>query len=145
MIRKANLKDSPTIIKFNYLMALETEERVLDLEVLTIGVEEVLKDQSKGIYYVYEINQEIIGQLMITKEWSDWRNANFAWIQSVYISKEYRGQKFFKALFEYVRKIIKNDPEYCGLRLYVDKENDTAQKAYHALGMEESNYLLFEL
>jgi ribosomal protein S18 acetylase RimI-like enzyme len=145
MIRIANLNDSETIIKFNYLLALETEGLNIDKKQLSKGVREILSDSNKGFYFVYEEDNQVIGQLMITREWSDWRCAYFAWIQSVYVDKNHRKKHVFRSLFDYVQKMVKDDPNYCGIRLYTDKNNLVAQSTYKKLGMNESNYIFYEL
>ncbi|HLE31711.1 MAG TPA: GNAT family N-acetyltransferase, partial [Bacteroidota bacterium] len=113
-IRPAAPADGPLIAKFNALMALETEHRTLDQKVLRLGVEAVLRDRSKGIYYVAEIGGTVIGQLMITYEWSDWRNGTFWWIQSVYVLEEYRGKGVFKTLFQFIEREAKSRKDVCG-------------------------------
>ncbi|HHX80903.1 MAG TPA: GNAT family N-acetyltransferase [Acholeplasmataceae bacterium] len=144
MIRKATIKDAETIAKFNYLMAVETENLHLNKDILNQGVKAILSDPEKGIYFVYEKDNRIVGQLMITREWSDWRNGYFAWIQSVYVDQEYRNQNVFRSLFMYVKEMVGKSTEYCGLRLYVDKDNKRAQGVYQKLGMTESDYLMYE-
>lgn len=144
MIRIGNIEDLETIAQFNYLMALETENLRLNKEILLQGVKEILSDPEKGIYFVYEKEGCVIGQLMITKEWSDWRGGYFAWIQSVYVSEAYRKQNVFKELFGYVKAMVDNSSEYCGIRLYVNKNNKRAQSVYKKLGMDESDYLMYE-
>ncbi len=144
MIRTATIKDAEIIAKFNYLMALETENILLNKEILNQGVREILSDSEKGIYFVYEKENQVVGQLMITREWSDWRNGYFAWIQSVYVDQDYRNQNVFRSLFMHVKEMVDENPEYCGLRLYVEKSNQRAQGVYIKLGMVESDYLMYE-
>src|SRR5690554_2283290 len=103
MIRKANLKDLDIIINYNQNLALETEGIELDRETLFKGVISLLADETKGRYFLYETDGEIIGQLLVTYEWSDWRNANYWWIQSVYVHPDYRRQGIFRKLYEYVK------------------------------------------
>src|SRR3970040_1797624 len=122
-IRPAAPADGPLIAKFNALMALETEHRTLDQKVLRLGVEAVLGDRSKGIYYVAEIGGTVIGQLMITYEWSDWRNGTFWWIQSVYVRSDSRRNGVFSLLHRHVESIARATPDVCGLRLYVERDN----------------------
>jgi len=144
-IRPAHVNDGPVIAKFNALMALETEHRSLDHEVLRRGVEEVLNDSSKGVYYVAEHEGVVVGQLLITYEWSDWRNGMFWWIQSVYVRDEYRGKGIFRALYGYVTTLAKKTPGICGFRLYVEGENERAQRAYERLGMTKTRYRFYEI
>lgn len=126
-------------------MALETERRTLEHDTLRWGVESVLEDQSKGRYFVAEINGEVIGQLLITYEWSDWRDGTFWWIQSVYVKEEYRGKGAFKALFRHVETLAKSDQGICGLRLYVEHDNERAKRTYEKLGMKKTPYEMYEI
>jgi GNAT superfamily N-acetyltransferase len=147
-IREAKLSDTATIADFNARMALETEHRNLDIERVRLGVQALLSDPAKGAYFIAETEAEevaiIVGQLLITYEWSDWRNGNFWWIQSVYVAEGYRGQGIFRALFNHVDQLAKARNDVCGLRLYVDAQNDSARKTYERLGMKRTNYELFE-
>jgi len=143
-IRRATTEDSRTIAEFNSLIAKETEHRRLDAKTLLQGVRQVLKDRTKGVYYVLETDGIIVGQLLVTYEWSDWRNGNFWWIQSVYVRKEYRQRGVFRALYKYVEKLALKRKGVCGLRLYVERHNDRAQKTYEKLGMKRTVYEMFE-
>lgn len=144
-IRQARAEDTPTIIRFNALMAEETEHRTLDPDTLRKGVEAVLADPAKGIYFVATLAGRIVGQLMITYEWSDWRNGNFWWIQSVYIEKEHRGKGVYRMLSAYVTNMASARKDVCGFRLYVDKDNARAKQTYEALGMHKTPYELYEI
>ena len=143
-IRKALNKDIDVIARYNYNLAYETENKILDMNILTRGVEAIIKDENKGIYHVCEINGEVVGQIMYTFEWSDWRNGTFLWIQSVYVNKEFRWIVIFKALYKFIRDIEDNDNNICGIRLYVEKENTIAKKTYKNIGMKECNYYIYE-
>jgi len=143
-LRAARPEDADTIAGFNVAMALETEDKALDPNVTTRGVNALLSDPGKGCYWVAEIDGRIVGQLMITYEWSDWRNGVVWWIQSVYIPPEFRRQGVFRQLYEHVRKQVQNDPEACGIRLYVEKDNHRAQATYESLGMSGDKYLVME-
>ena len=143
-IRIANEQDADSLVEFNQAMALETEGKKLDSEILQSGVESVFQDEKKGFYVVAESNEEICGGLMITYEWSDWRSRWFWWIQSVYITPEFRGQGVYRKLYEFVLSKAKEKGDVCGIRLYVEKENARAQKVYEKLGMEKSHYLMYE-
>lgn len=143
-IRKALNKDIDVIARYNYNLAYETENKILDMNILTRGVEAIIKDENKGIYHVCEINGEVVGQIMYTFEWSDWRNGTFLWIQSVYVDKNYRGKGVFKTLYNHIKNICDKDKNICGIRLYVERENYVAQKTYKSLGMEECNYYMYE-
>ncbi|MEP0822153.1 MAG: GNAT family N-acetyltransferase [Ignavibacterium sp.] len=144
-VRQATLEDAPLIAQYNAFMALETENRVLDQETLRKGVESVLADPSAGLYYLAEIDGRVAGQLMVTYEWSDWRNGMFWWIQSVYVREEYRKKGVFKALYRFVESQARSKPDVCGLRLYVEHENARAKHIYEKLGMKKTPYELYEL
>jgi GNAT superfamily N-acetyltransferase len=114
-------------------------------EVVRSGVAAVLNDASKGVYYVAETNGAVVGQLMITYEWSDWRNGNLWWIQSVFVKEEFRGQGVFRALFKHLEDMARSDAGVAGLRLYMHAENEAARRTYERLGMRHSDYEVFEL
>lgn len=144
-IRIADIKDANNLVEFNQAMALETEGKRLETAVLQSGVEAVFNDEKKGFYVVAEDeNGKIIGGLMITFEWSDWRDKWFWWIQSVYILPEARGQKLYKRMYDFVKAKARNNGNVCGFRLYVEKENINAQNVYEKCGMESSHYLMYE-
>lgn len=143
-IRRADFADAPSLIEFNQAMALETEGKQLAAEILKSGVEAVLNDAQKGFYTVAESGGKIVGGLMVTFEWSDWRNSWFWWIQSVYILPEFRGRKIYGELYDFVKKTAAEKSGVCGFRLYVEKENVNAQKVYEKCGMEASHYLMYE-
>ena len=144
-IRQATSHDAKVVTEFNALLAEETEHRTLERRLLLRGVRGVLKDRARGIYYLAEIDGEVVGQLMITYEWSDWRNGVFWWIQSVYVEKDARGIGVFKALFEHIHTLAKAKPDVCGLRLYVDETNTRAKQTYERLAMHSSHYELYEV
>lgn len=127
---------------------METERRELDLARVTQGVAALLDDPAKGTYFVAESSADVagavVGQLLITYEWSDWRNGNFWWIQSVYVKEAFRGRGIFRALFEHVRMLAKERHDVCGLRLYMDAHNARARQVYKQLGMKQTEYELFE-
>jgi ribosomal protein S18 acetylase RimI-like enzyme len=125
-------------------MALETEGKTLDAATLANGVTAVFKDTAKGFYVVAEDEGQILGGLMVTTEWSDWRNGWFWWIQSVYIQPKGRGQGIYRLLYEFVKQQAANAGGVCGFRLYVEKENELAQAVYEKLGMEKTYYLMYE-
>jgi ribosomal protein S18 acetylase RimI-like enzyme len=145
VIRRATVDDAQVITRYNSLMAQETESKLLDRKRLTQGVNAILKDTSKGMYFVAEVDGTVVGQLMVTYEWSDWRNGNFWWIQSVYVEREYRGKGVFKSLYDHVLSLARRQKDSCGLRLYVEKHNRRARKIYEDLGMKETDYLLYEI
>ena len=143
-IRKATRQDAEIIVKFNKAMALETENKTLDDDTLSKGVNHLFYEPNKGFYLLAEVNDEIAGQLMITTEWSDWRNSDFWWIQSVYVKSEFRRKGIYRQLHETVLKMVRENRELCGIRLYVDKSNVVAQETYRKLGMDESNYIIMK-
>ncbi|NOS72019.1 MAG: GNAT family N-acetyltransferase [Verrucomicrobia bacterium] len=144
-IRKARLADAPVIAEFNRSLAWETEHRRLIRARVLNGVKALLKDAVKGVYFVAEHDGIIVGQLLITYEWSDWRNGNFWWMQSVFVAEEFRGQGIFSALFRHVRRLAQARKDVCGLRLYMHADNKTAARAYKKLGMARPRYEVFEM
>ena len=144
-IRKAVAADAGTIVDFNVAMAQETEDKGLDRELVTKGVQAVIEDPGKGFYLLAEFEGRIVGQLMVTFEWSDWRNGNFWWIQSVYVLPEFRGKKIFSILYREVEAMAKRQGGVPGLRLYVEKDNSVARKVYVNMGMSESDYRMYEV
>jgi GNAT superfamily N-acetyltransferase len=146
-IRPALAADLPTLVEFNAAMAAETEHRVLDRAVLTAGVQSVLADPAKGRYLVAlrERPSRIVGSLLVTYEWSDWRNRTFWWIQSVYVPVAERGSGVFRALYRHLYDEARTSGDVCGLRLYVEQENERAQAVYRSLGMAQSAYRMFEV
>ena len=144
MIREATTKDIPTIIDFQQKMAWETERVKLDPAVLAAGVKNLFQDINKGKYYVAEENGVVIGSLMTTYEWSEWRNGTVLWIQSVYIAEDHRGKGIYKKLYDHIQQLVKNSSDLRGIRLYVDKTNKAAQQVYEKLGMNGEHYQVFE-
>jgi ribosomal protein S18 acetylase RimI-like enzyme len=147
LIRKARLKDLERIVEFNMRMAKETEEKVLDRNIVLEGVQTVLTNKSKGFYFLAEDNEGtgmVVGQLMVTYEWSDWRNKDFWWIQSVYVDKKYRNRKVFSKLFRAVAKRALSTRSVDGLRLYVKENNYSAKQVYESLGMKKTSYEVYE-
>jgi GNAT superfamily N-acetyltransferase len=143
-LRRATPADAAVIAEYNRRLASETEGKTLDPTVLARGVSAVLDDPSRGLYFVAEQDGDIVGQLMITAEWSDWRNGWIWWIQSVYVRQEARKQGVFRGLYEHVEKAARADPQVVGLRLYVEHENHAAQQTYLRMGMERTTYLVLE-
>jgi len=130
-------------------MAWETEQRKLDPERVLAGVSSLLENPARGTYYVAEASEAgqtvIAGQLLITHEWSDWRNGDFWWIQSVYVAEPYRSRGVFRALYQHVHELAREQKNVCGIRLYMDAHNDQARRAYERLGMKCTDYQVFEI
>ena len=147
LIRKAKLEDIEKIADFNIQMAKETEGKNLDKNVVREGVRAALNDKIKGFYLIAvdnNTNKMLVGQLMVTFEWSDWRNKNFWWIQSVYVNKKYRNKKIFSQLFRTVAKMALSEKNVCGLRLYTSKNNFSTKRVYESLGMKKTLYEIYE-
>jgi GNAT superfamily N-acetyltransferase len=143
-IRKASISDAAVVSEFNRLLALESEGKTLDAALLRAGVAAGLADPTKSVYFLAEEGGAAVGQMMYTLEWSDWRNGWFWWIQSVYVRPEARRRGVFRALFEHVHQAAQVDGNVIGLRLYVERENQVAQKTYQRMGLEPAGYLVFE-
>ncbi|MGJ5817625.1 GNAT family N-acetyltransferase [Paludibaculum fermentans] len=143
-IRLAEPADAEFLVRGNASMALETEHLSLDLDRLRDGVHALFEDTSRGVYYVAEVKGRRVGQMMITYEWSDWRNGMFWWIQSVWVEPEFRGRGVFKALYAHVEQLARGDAGVCGLRLYVEQDNERAQGTYVRCGMKRTAYQMFE-
>jgi GNAT superfamily N-acetyltransferase len=142
-IREAENFDIPVIAKFNQALAKETEDIQLDPETLALGISNAL-NREECHYFLAELNGKVVGQIMITYEWSDWRNGIMWWIQSVYVSPEYRGKGVFRVLFYHIEELAKKHPDVKTLRLYVMKNNLPGKNTYEALGMTNSGYVVFE-
>lgn len=143
-IRQAHRKDISDIVRFQAAMALETENLQLNTNIATLGTTALFDDPGKGIYFIAEHNNQPVGSLMITYEWSDWRNGTVWWIQSVYVEKEHRRSGVFALLYNHVKTIVQETPDLKGLRLYVEKNNLIAQQVYKNMGMDGEHYQLFE-
>ena len=143
-VRPATLADLLTIVEFNRRLALETEAITLSVEVLTHGVRAALLDPHKARYFVAEIGGRVVGQIMHTREWSDWRNGHIWWLQSVYVAEEFRRSGVFRSLVEHLRAEAQSSPDVVGLRLYVEKHNDRAAATYDRLGLPEAGYVVRE-
>ncbi len=143
-VRTASRNDSPVIVEFQVSMALETEEVALDPAVVSQGVLAVFDDHTKGCYYVAETEGAIIGSLLTTYEWSDWRNGTVLWIQSVYVLPAYRRLGTYRKLYAHIREMVNGNPALRGIRLYADKNNRTAHQVYVNLGMNPDHYRTYE-
>jgi ribosomal protein S18 acetylase RimI-like enzyme len=143
-VRSARRKDAGAIVRFNAAMALETEHMTLDPAVLRAGVEAALADPRHGFYLVAESAGAVVACLMITYEWSDWRNGQWWWLQSVYVDPAFRRHGVFRRLYDAVEQRVAAAPEAIGLRLYVERDNARAMHTYRALGMHETAYRVYQ-
>jgi ribosomal protein S18 acetylase RimI-like enzyme len=144
-IRFANQGDIEALVQFNLLMARETEAKELNPATLTQGVGTLIANEQNGFYVVAETaEQRVVGSLLVTYEWSDWRNGLFWWIQSVYVDANFRRSGIYRRMYEFVKQRAAEKGGVCGFRLYVEKENSVAQKTYQSLGMKETHYLMYE-
>ena len=149
-VREAVWSDLDHLVDFNAAMALETEGRLLDRQRLRAGAHAVLAAPSRGVYLVAEISEEtrdrrVVGQLLITYEWSDWRNANFWWIQSVYVHPNWRNRGVFRSMYKYVLQQAESRSDVCGIRLYVEQDNTRAMAVYDRLGLRPTPYRVIEV
>jgi len=145
VIREARPGDLETIVRFNAAMALETEHKTLDPDVVTSGVRRALADPGKGRYFLAEVDGRVVGQLMFTLEWSDWRDGWLWWIQSVYVDADWRGRGVFSRLYRHLADSAARTEDVRGLRLYVESDNARAQQVYRALGMHPAGYQVMEM
>jgi GNAT superfamily N-acetyltransferase len=143
-IRRGVPADAAIVADMNSRMALETEGKALDPATVAAGVRAVLSDPARGLYFIAENDGTIVGQTMVTLEWSDWRNGWMWWIQSVYVKAEARRQGVFKALYLHIVEAAKTAGDVVGIRLYVEEENHAAQQTYLNLGMVRTRYQLLE-
>jgi ribosomal protein S18 acetylase RimI-like enzyme len=143
-VRPAQAEDHATIVDYNLRLARESEGLALDPAVVSAGVRAVLADAAKGAYFVAEVGGRVVGQVMVTVEWSDWRNGPIWWLQSVYVETAHRDRGVFRALYEEVVAAARRIGARA-LRLYVEEGNQGAQEVYRRLGMRRSGYLVFEL
>jgi GNAT superfamily N-acetyltransferase len=144
ILRSATPADATIIAEFNRRLAWESEHKALDGSTLAAGVAAVLADPARGSYYVALEDDEVVGQLLITTEWSDWRNGWFWWIQSVYVREDARRRGVFRALHEHVASLARGRGDVIGLRLYVEQENHRARATYDRLGLAGTGYLVLE-
>ncbi len=145
LIRDATLQDAECIAAYNIAMAGETEGHSLAHDIIHAGVQQLIGNPQLGRYWVAERNREIVGQIMVTYEFSDWRNGVFWWIQSVYVAEASRRSGVFSALYRHVESMANAKSDVVGLRLYVDQENASAQRTYQALGMHDRHYKIMEV
>lgn len=142
--RIANESDIDFISSSNVAMAAETEDLGLNPQVLALGIRYLMAHRQEGFYLVAEQDGSAVGTLMVTYEWSDWRNGRFWWIQSVYVPAEFRRRGVYRVLHNAVRELAQQDSQSCGIRLYVEQENAAAQATYRAIGMAQTHYRLYE-
>lgn len=144
-IRVAKFRELETIADFQVAMARETEDLTLDKDRILLGVEAVFEDSGKGTYFVaIDENEEVLACLLITPEWSEWRNGTVYWFQSVYVREAYRGKGIFRQMYNHIKQIVEEDEDLVGLRLYVERDNVKAQKVYEKLGMDGEHYKMYE-
>jgi len=143
-IRLALEEDKKTIAQFQLEMALETEDIDLKKDVLIDGVTAVFRDPAKGKYLVAEDDKQIVGSMLLTPEWSDWRDKWVLWIQSVYVLPEFRRKNIFSLMYAFAKQIAERDDDVAGMRLYVDNLNEKAIQVYKAIGMNGEHYRVFE-
>lgn len=144
IIRDATPADAPVIAEYNNRMSEETEGKSLDPGLIGPGVEAMLADSNKGRYWVAELDGEVIGQIMITYEWSDWRNGTIWWIQSVYVHADHRRQGVYTRLYRYLESLANGTEGVVGIRLYVEKDNEQALATYEKLGMSDTGYRMMQ-
>ena len=144
IVSPTDLSYAEAITRFQMDMAIESEGLSLDFETTLKGVQSVLQDESKGRYVLAVIEDKTVGSLMLTREWSDWNCCWYLWIQSVYVSPEYRNNGIFKTMYNKVMELAESE-EVSQVRLYVDKYNQKAQTVYQKLGMSECHYLMYEV
>ena len=143
IITKGQIEDIENIAQFQVDMAMESEGTQLDKDTVTKGVSAAMADENKGLYYIARVDGKAVGSLMLTREWSDWNNGWYWWIQSVYVEPDYRRQGVYKSMYQAVCTDAKQQ-NVAQVRLYVDKTNTRGQKVYSSLGMQESHYLIYE-
>lgn len=144
VIGPAGREDAEALAEYNILMAQETESKTLDPETVLAGVLGVFDDPGRGRYLVARKENQLVGQLMVTLEWSDWRNGEIWWIQSVYVRPEHRGKGIFRELYRAIQQEAESREDVVGLRLYVEYENEVAKRVYESLGMAAGGYLVME-
>ncbi len=143
-IRRGRQKDASNIVDFQIRMAKEAEDLSLDRPTVEKGVQAVFDDPHKGAYWIAELDGIVAGCLLTVPEWSDWRNGTVLWIHSVYVIPSARRRGIFRMMYENLKTTVEQSADLRGLRLYVERENERAQKTYSAMGMDGNHYKLFE-
>ncbi len=143
-VRSATQDDAARLAAWAIAMALETEHKALHPPTVARGVQAVLDEPRRGVYFIAERDGQAAGTLMLTYEWSDWRNGDWWWIQSVYVAPEHRRQGVYAAMYAHVLAAARAEPSVCGLRLYVERDNRGAQQTYEGLGMADAGYRMYE-
>ena len=143
-IRKATIKDADVLAANQVHMALESENIILDHQTVLVGTCAYLEDENRGTAYIAEIKGEVAASLLVTREWSDWRNAWIWWIQSVYTVPKFRRMGIYKALYNHLQELVKKSEDVIGIRLYVARNNPRAIEPYRRLGMTDEHYTTFE-
>jgi len=144
VIRPARREDVAVIAAFNQAMAMETEGRHLVDAIIVPGVQALLDHPERGFYIIAECEQQPVACLLVTYEWSDWRNGLFWWIQSVYVIQDFRRQGVYRQMYDHLKQMAVESGGICGFRLYVDNDNQRAQATYSDLGMSECHYRMYE-
>jgi len=144
VIRAAERRDLAALVAYNLALAWETEQKRLDPVTVEAGVAALLGDPQRGFYTVAEVEGQVVGQVLITFEWSDWRNGWFWWLQSVYVQPAFRRRGVFRALVEHLEERARREGQVVGLRLYVERDNRAAQAVYAALGLQPTTYGVLE-
>lgn len=143
-IRVAIIDDLDKIVQFNYNLSLEIENKILDIESLTIGVRALIEDYRKGGYYIYEKDEEIIGQIMYIYEWSDWKNGNFLWLHNIYVDMNHRNKGVFSEIYNYIVEKYHDDNSIVGIRLNIENNNNIAQNISEKFQLHRYDYSLCE-
>jgi len=144
-IRVAIASDAQLLANWAQAMAMETEHKQLDAETVLKGVEAGIADEKRARYFLLYVGENAAGTLMLTTEWSDWRNGDWWWIQSVYVHPDFRRQGVFQKMYRHILQMAEQTAGVCGLRLYVEHENKNAQKTYESLGMQDAGYKMMEV
>lgn len=144
IIRTAGMQDAPRLADFNIRMAFETENLKLAPQVAQSGVQAVLANPARGFYVVAEVESQVVASLLVTTEWSDWRNGELWWIQSVYVTREWRRRGLYRMMYAHVKQRAARAENVRGFRLYVERDNQIAQQTYRTLGMNKTHYDVYE-